>query len=37
MEAKKKKGIAVLGSWSDYKHHNKVEFLNCVFPNATIT
>ena len=23
--------------WSDYKHHNRVEFLVCVFPNLAVT
>ena len=24
-------------TWSDYKHHNTVEFFVCVFPNSTTT
>ena len=24
-------------TWSDYKHHNIMEFLICIFPNSTIT
>ena len=33
----KKWNCKELGSWSDYKHHNTVKFLICVFPNSTIT
>ena len=24
-------------TWSDYKHHNILEFLICIFPNSAIT
>ena len=33
----KKWNYKVLGSRSDYKPHNTVEFLGCDFPNSTIT